>query len=629
MTKQNILHKSKLQKAEKALAAGKINEAGNMLTQLCKKDPENITAWLLLASVYGRISQFQGVIECTNKVLSIQPNNATALNYLGNAYTATKQYSNAINCYERFLYSNREDIGTLYNLAFIYFKLNRFSDATTVLKQVTTLNPKHINALNLLYEIHKDDYTEATKICEKLTELKPDNYALLYKLAHHYMSLLEIDKAKKTFLKCLKLTSEPAMVYVGLSDNELNGNQENNFIEAEKYLRLALKNDPNNIKAKFSEVNLWFRQGDKPEAQKQLEAIINNERIKSNDLIMYSSLFSQLGYGDYIVEQGLKLLNNPASMPTNICIELHYRLGRILDKSKQYQDAFSHYKKANELENVKYEIKPRTETTNKTINAYTSEDLKQLSTSTIDSDLPVFIVGMPRSGSTLVEQILASHSDIFGAGELMEMSFLNSEYLSSSFNYQGEDHGHAKNLNTQQLNTLAQYYIDKLESFSTSALRITDKMPHNSLMLGFITQLFPKAKIINCTRHPIDTILSIYFQHFTKAHDFSFNLESIAEYYLEHERLMKHWKETLNTPIYDVPYDNIVNNFENTCRDLVKFTELEWQEQCLEFYKSKRSVNTPSHDQVNQPIYISSIDRWKNYEEQLKPLKKYFPELLS
>ena len=188
--------------------------------------------------------------------------------------------------------------------------------------------------------------------------------------------------------------------------------------------------------------------------------------------------------------------------------------------------------------------------------------------------------------------------------------------------YKGQYYEYANKISTSQLDELANSYIKKLNTFSESALRITDKMPQNFLYAGLIAQLFPQARIIHCSRNPLDTILSIYFQYFSKSHNYSFKLENIAHYYLEYQRLMEHWKNVLNIPLMELP-------FEETCHEMVAFTGLEWDQQCVNFHQSKRTVVTASFDQVRSPIYKSSIDRWKYYEKFLAPLKPYFPDLLN
>jgi len=634
MSKQNFLHKSKhkskLQKANKAIKAGKLNEAGKILTQLCNNNPSDISAWLLLASVYGRSKHYQGVAGCCDKVLAIDPGNTTALNYIGNIYTATNQADKAIGCYSQALKSNPKDINALNNLAILFYKQDRVDDAIALFRQIIELNPEHFEALTNLAKICTDHgyYTMAEKYCIRLNELRPNNLELLFQLGRCYTNVRKIDESRNTLIKCLELTDKPADIYFVLADNELHSNQADHLEKAAEYLSSALKADPNYVMASTAEAIIWYRQGHMSKAHKRLKELINDGHLNMSIITTYASLCHRFNDCDYVVQQGEMLLNKTANLASNQRKPLHFSLGRVLDKNKQYKQAFKHYQQANDLEIVTHRAEYESTYTDNIIKAYSTDALKHLKTATLESKTPVFIIGMPRSGTTLVEQILASHSDIHGAGELKEIGLIEESFIPEKFGYK-ELHSYAKKLTVEQLNIIAQHYLDKLATFSTTASRITDKMPQNYLFLGFIAQLFPQAKIVHCKRHPLDTILSIYFQDFSKTHNYSFNLENIAHYYLQYQRIMQHWKNTLSIPILEVPYINMVNDFEKTCRELIDFTGLEWEEQCLHFHETERTVATASFDQVRSPIYKSSLNRWKHYEEFLEPLKSKYPDLFN
>ncbi|MEJ2565029.1 MAG: sulfotransferase, partial [Gammaproteobacteria bacterium] len=176
-------------------------------------------------------------------------------------------------------------------------------------------------------------------------------------------------------------------------------------------------------------------------------------------------------------------------------------------------------------------------------------------------------------------------------------------------------------LSREQCDVLAQRYLDKLNGKYPQAVRVTDKMPQNFMYLGMIALLFPMARVIHCVRDPLDTCLSCYFQKFTGEHPYAYDLASLGAYYRQYQRLMTHWEEILDIPIFEVRYEDMVGNPDKLGRAMVEFCGLKWDERCLEFYKGERLAATASFQQVRQPIYSSSIGRWQHYEEYLQPLR--------
>jgi hypothetical protein len=230
-------------------------------------------------------------------------------------------------------------------------------------------------------------------------------------------------------------------------------------------------------------------------------------------------------------------------------------------------------------------------------------------------------VGMPRSGTTLVEQILASHPQVYGAGELNVIG----DAVQSIDRLSGNKIHYPSNLDgleSELLDDIANCYLEKLKALDAEAMRVTDKHPINFLHLGLIALAFPDAHVIHCTRDPRDTCLSIYFQAFSPANSYASNLEHTGFYYRLYEKLMRHFKEVLSISVLDVTYEDLVINQEQVSRKLIDFVGLDWHERCLAFHQTSRYVATPSYDQVREKMYTSSIGRWRRYEKYLAPLLK-------
>ena len=290
----------------------------------------------------------------------------------------------------------------------------------------------------------------------------------------------------------------------------------------------------------------------------------------------------------------------------NVC----YALGKTYDDMGQYEKAFNYYHRANSLLAVKHpfdkkiyrkwvdEIIARFGNPAKIEDGWFSED-----------DSPIFIIGMPRSGTTLTEQIISSHPEVAGAGELA--------YWPAA----GQALGFEQELTDIHAQKLANDYLTLLRKCSPSVRRVTDKMPGNYMYLGLIHRVFPRARIIHCQRHPVDTCLSIYFQNFAGGHEYRYKLEDLAFYYRQYRRLIRHWREILPPDVFfDIQYEDLIEHQESVSRRLIDFCGLEWNDVCLEFYKNERSVGTASNWQVRQPIYKTSKERWRNYEQWIAPL---------
>ncbi len=296
-------------------------------------------------------------------------------------------------------------------------------------------------------------------------------------------------------------------------------------------------------------------------------------------------------------------------------------MAKLHDEGGDYDEAFHCFRAGNDLRKAGHRYQPEEESlfVDRLMASFNKELFGEKERIGNRSERPVFIVGMPRSGTTLVEQILASHPQVHGHGELEEMAELVrglSERLGSRQPYPEC----VKTLDEITAGSLAEAHLAQLERHGCGVVRSIDKMPHNFLHLGLIALLFPRARLIHCLRDPLDTCLSCYFQDFGSRHRFSCDLEQLGRCYRNYQRLMAHWHATLPRPILDVPYEGLVHDQELWCRKLIDFLGLPWDERCLTYYKTERPVLTSSAWQVRQPIYTSSVGRWRHYAKHLGPL---------
>ncbi|MGA9033061.1 MAG: sulfotransferase [Sulfuricaulis sp.] len=307
------------------------------------------------------------------------------------------------------------------------------------------------------------------------------------------------------------------------------------------------------------------------------------------------------------------------SPPVNGRIGLHFAAGDLLDRMKRYDQAFRHYEQANALSGYVYDPVVAERELQRLISFFSAQAQARRPRASNRSELPVFIVGMTRSGTTLVEQILASHPEVRAGGELEVIPGIISDLprLMGDPAPFPECLGALTRRNIEQP---ARRYIAALAEIGQGATRVTDKLPHNFLSLGLIDLLLPSARVIHCVRDPVDTCLSNYFKRMSANHPYTANLEHLGHYYRVYQRLMTHWRSVLRIRMHEVRYEALVSEPETEIRRLLDFCGLPWDQRCLSFHENRRSVATPSYDQVRRPIYNQSVQRWRHYEAHLGPL---------
>jgi tetratricopeptide (TPR) repeat protein len=305
---------------------------------------------------------------------------------------------------------------------------------------------------------------------------------------------------------------------------------------------------------------------------------------------------------------------------------LHFFAANLLDNLERYDEAFAEAALGNSLRGVQYDPGSVTRPVNEWIDYFTPATLARLPRATHGSRLPVFIVGMARSGTTLLEQILASHPDMHGAGELNWIFHLCELVARRHPPRGGKLSDSIDAMSLRDAEELAAEYLRPLKQLNPSATRVINKMHTNFIQLGLIQILFPGARVIHCRRDPMDTCLSCFMTDFAAGNDFSFSLPSLGHFHRNYVRMMAHWKNVLSLPMLEVVYEDVVNDLEGQTRRMLEFLDLPWDEQCLKFHENRRFVATASQQQVCRPIFHSSVGRWRNYEKHLGPLREALAE---
>ena len=327
----------------------------------------------------------------------------------------------------------------------------------------------------------------------------------------------------------------------------------------------------------------------------------------------------------------MEILYANAELGDSDRMHICFALAKAHEDLCKYEKSFNYLKQANELrkKEVGYNIENDRNLIIKIKGFFSDEgsvfDMVPKRHSPIK---PIFIVGMPRSGTSLVEQILSSHAEVYGAGELVTMDKLITQMVNKlPVQCLNQD---SKKIIQDEINTLHDNYLMALASFDVPEKIITDKMPHNFMWLGFILSAFPGAKIINLKRDPMATCWSIYKHYFsTKGNGYAYDIDDLAGFYKLYRDLMSFWRKRFSRNIYDLCYEDLTVNQEIETRKLLLFCDLEWEPQCLEFHKTKRTVKTASAGQVRKEMYKGSSEAWKKYEPFLQPLLKLINGLNS
>lgn len=393
--------------------------------------------------------------------------------------------------------------------------------------------------------------------------------------------------------------------------------------EAERELKAALALNPAYLPALFNLANLHEDRGERNEAQALYEKILGLEPRAHEALARLANVSKVAGAQDPIIGRLRAALAAPSATPADRA-SLGFALGRALDAAGAYDEAFLAYEAANRTsaasapKSARYDRQRQEALIGEIIKAFPGQ--AQAAASPGARQAPIFILGMFRSGSTLVEQVLAAHPDVTAGGELEILPDLVRRELTPF-------PATVARLSPERVQALSQQYLGALAARFPQARVLTDKRPDNFLYVGLIKRLFPTAKIVHTVRNPLDNCLSVYFLHLDQAMSYAHDLLDIGHYYREYRRLMTHWSALYGTDILDFDYDAFVREPRAALERLLAFCGLAWDERCLAFHEAAAPVRTASVWQVREPLYARSSGRWRNYRRQLEPLRAFLGPL--
>ncbi|MGB7346425.1 MAG: sulfotransferase [Pirellulaceae bacterium] len=511
------------------------------------------------------------------------------------------------------------------------------SGAIEYYKRAIILDDKAYDSAIALSQIHARkknlrDAIHTLRVCLLRNMRSPKLNAALARLLQRRASILK--RKRKHFLSN-RLLNEALSCYQTANASDPNaqsliaqGNLQqklNQFHQAKESFTQAVQHDPQSAAALTMLAVSNVDCGDLETAASIFQSALQlaPERAFTHFRYSRAKKFISGHESDRYIASLRTLLDQPNTRRPDRVL-LNFALAKVLEDTGAYDDAWERYDKANRLKTghtdsrVKHSQSPTTNPqlspghrTSVTIETYCPRFFNDFSSVGQSSEAPIFIVGMPRSGTTLTEQILSSHPSVAGAGELQLIDHIHHDLVRSN------GASSISTLSHESFRKSADYYLQQLEQYRGGAQHVTDKMPTNFMHLGLIATLLPNAKIIHCKRNPMDIIVSSYCQNLNAPFC---DLEQLVDYYHNYRRLMQHWQNVLPIKIHTIQYESLTGDPEKHSRELIDHCGLSWDQRCVDFHKNDRAVHTPSKWQVRQPMYRSSVQKWRRYEKHLKPI---------
>ena len=533
---------------------------------------------------------YHDAVQCYKKVLILDSKNYDAVRHLGIANLDQGNFEKAEHFFKKAI-SIRSDMPEAYNnLATVFFKLRQYEKATKYFNECFKINSSYLPAINNVASMHNrlGQGDKALKFANMAYAAQPDNIQSIRNYAHAKIINGETFEGISLLKNIVDEQNEPESMNLLANCYRETGELELSF----EYYHRALQIDPINAHAFY-----------------HLTESKTNDLTKIQIDNMIKKLEGKSFEGSY--EDSVR------------CFGLY----NFFDLKKNYKEAFAYLKKANQIVNNLLNPSLNNERVYlKAIKKNLTKDLIQkYGAYGSQSKKPIFIIGMPRSGTTLIEQILGSHSEVFGAGEL---PYIPHTIVAPSYNFNHEGEKRYETISDwiskDTISRWGTHYlklISQIYDYDESS-RVTNKLPHNFIHLGMIKILFPKAKIIYCKRDAMDNCLSLFKTAFEQDHYYFYDQKLVAQYYNLHLEFMDYWQNECEINMYTLNHEELINDPQNTISKVLKFCDLKWEDNCMMFHKSKRRVSTASATQVRQPINKKSIRAWEKYKDDLQLMIK-------
>lgn len=597
---------------------GRLDEAVSHGERAVQLEPGMAMAHSNLGIAYFDQKRYDQAEASQQQALRLASNFAPALNNLGNILRLRKDKRAALDWFARAAAANPGYLEPLSNLGALLLEEDRIDEAQAALEKALKLNPDYAEAVCNMGGVHlaHEDFDAAMSCFKRAAELRPAYLEAQLGIARTFQAADHPQEAESAARDALKLDDGSAKAHALLGGILAEASRAEQA-EAE-YLR-AFDIDPDCNEALLGLGHLCMENGEDARAEtlflRALQGVPDN--VSARIQLVQAG---KVKPGDENFAALSALLEKAEPHSEQRKLSLHFALGKCHEDLREYDLAFPHFLEGCRLKRKRlhYDADAMAREFGSFIDIFNKDYIDSLRGSGDPSAMPIFVLGMPRSGTTLTEQIIASHPDVFGAGELPELLRIAHRKTRPDVDTYPDNLGH---LDAGTLRAWGTEYVSAVQQRAPDAARITDKMPANFFAVPLIHLMLPNAKIIHVNRNPIDTCVSCFTRLFHRKQEHTYDLAELGRYYADYARLMDHWRRVLPGGAFlDIHYEDIVADQEGQARRLLEYCGLVWNDACLDFHKTRRQVRTASLTQVRQPIYTSSVERWRNYERFLDPL---------
>ena len=571
---QSLLHLM----ADLYARSGNVALAESWFRRAIKCAPGNLAPYLHLAEMFRENGKFVQAEKVLRKAVRIAPESALVHGHLGAVLLELDRLQDALDATQVSIRLDPGNPKVHNNYAVVCHRLGRPDDALSGYHRALKLNPSYLEAQRNLARHWR--YMGESQIAEELyqaiVDANPGSFKDAWELAEYYLEQGKTSDAVSLYERFEGSGDANILERLGSTLQEVG-----HIARGNELLRTALSHNPNSGIAWFHLV-LAMDKGDLDIAVDHIHVAFSEEKKE----------FSRQ--------------------------HLAFALGRAYERLRRPVESFKYLRLGNALRRRGYDYSTAKERQRFSgiKECFTAENAARWTNGGYPDSTPIFVIGMPRSGTTLVEQIISSHPEVFGAGELTILPQLTEKYLQP---LGGFPVGMTQ-ITDDVRYAFGQEYVAQLRRYSADARFMTDKMPHNFLRFGIILAIFPHARIIHCRRDPRDNCWSIFKQLFSGYHPYAYDLTELGEYHRMYQDLMSHWRSIYHGELLEIDYERLVNDPEVHVRQILDYCDLEWDERCLRFYEQDRAVHTASKLQVRKPMYRASVAAWESYRNELAPL---------